>query len=251
MPSCFRPTPHSFSVSRGRSKSTAVSAGYQSCLVASIRSRALSIGSLENWRSRRSAVVLKDDGVARERCPQAVGTFGRGIKDGSTHQFVRQFESWRTDDLSPKFGSEVNSPGGSYGRDVSSRTRRAITDLGWSASWTLRRPPISRHARYEGQQRQQNVPEVVLLYTADSPHLTDLAPDSDDLHTHLRALLDDHILVVRELRRCRVGVPLDLARDQLEMTVSARSRSREMSSGRRTCADTKSFRGPAFAKKPW
>lgn len=100
-----------------------------------------------------------------------------------------------------------------------------------------------------------NVPKVVFLYATDGPHLTDLAPDADDLDAHLRALLDDHVLIVCKLGRGRVGVPLDLARDQLEAAVSAGSRrwrsSKWQFPGQHTCADTNSFRGPAFAKKPW
>lgn len=59
------------------------------------------------------------------------------------------------------------------------------------------------------------VPEVVLFYSPNSVHLVDVASHVDELDPHVRARLDDAVLVVGVLRRGRVGLPSDVARDQL------------------------------------
>lgn len=59
------------------------------------------------------------------------------------------------------------------------------------------------------------IPQVILLDAANSPHASDFAPKTDELAADVRTRLDDDILVIRELWRRRVGIPLDVARYQL------------------------------------
>lgn len=55
-----------------------------------------------------------------------------------------------------------------------------------------------------------SIPEVVFFDAADRPHLAHLGARADDFDAHVRARLYDGVLVVRELWRRGVGVPLDV-----------------------------------------
>ncbi|KAL3961810.1 hypothetical protein ACCO45_003333 [Purpureocillium lilacinum] len=61
------------------------------------------------------------------------------------------------------------------------------------------------------------VPEIVLLDAANRPHLSNLGTGAYDLDPHVCPGLDDSVLIVSELWRCGVGVPFDVARNQLHI----------------------------------
>lgn len=59
------------------------------------------------------------------------------------------------------------------------------------------------------------IPQVVLLDTSDSPHLANFRSSTNNLDSHVGLGLDGSIFVVCELGWCGIGVPFDIARDQL------------------------------------
>lgn len=60
------------------------------------------------------------------------------------------------------------------------------------------------------------LPQIILLDTSDSPHLADFGSCSNNLYSYMRSGFDDGIFVVCELGGRRVGIPLDIAGNQLE-----------------------------------
>lgn len=58
-------------------------------------------------------------------------------------------------------------------------------------------------------------PQVIFLYTTNSPHFTDFSSCSDNLYSYMGPGFDDSIFVVCELGRRGVGIPLDVAGNQL------------------------------------
>jgi hypothetical protein len=57
--------------------------------------------------------------------------------------------------------------------------------------------------------------QVVLFDTSNGPHLANLCSSADNLDSNVRLWFDNGILVVGELRWCRIGIPLDVVRDQM------------------------------------
>jgi len=57
--------------------------------------------------------------------------------------------------------------------------------------------------------------KVVLLDTTNRPHLSNLGSSSNNLHADMRRGLDYGVLVVSKLWRRPVGIPLDIAWNQL------------------------------------
>lgn len=66
----------------------------------------------------------------------------------------------------------------------------------------------------------QCIPKVVLLDGADGPHLADFTTGAHDLDSDVRAGLNAVVFIVRELRRRRIRIVLDLSRDHLRRSVN-------------------------------
>lgn len=101
-------------------------------------------------------------------------------------------------------------------------------------------------------------PEIILLDGANSPHFADFISAADNLDSDVCAVLNNSVLVVGPVRRSRVGVPLDITWNRLQLIPSlATAISKVEPSDKavslvssRTCSPTNILRGPAFAKKP-
>lgn len=61
----------------------------------------------------------------------------------------------------------------------------------------------------------ENLPEEILLDGRNSVHLTNLTSDTLDLDADVSASLDDLIGIIGELRRRRIAIELDIARNHL------------------------------------
>lgn len=60
------------------------------------------------------------------------------------------------------------------------------------------------------------IPEVVFVDSTNSPHLTNLGPETNDLNADVRAVLDSHAFVICVLRRCCVRIVLASLGDELK-----------------------------------
>jgi len=59
------------------------------------------------------------------------------------------------------------------------------------------------------------IPKEITIDATDSPHLSDFGSQTNDFRAHVRTGLDDHVGVVRELRRGGISIVLYLVRHQL------------------------------------
>lgn len=90
----------------------------------------------------------------------------------------------------------------------------------------------SNLSRSQSKPIEGHIPKIVLLDATNSPHFPNFGPGADNLYAYMSSRLNDGVLVVCELRRSSVGVPLDIARNQLSRpsepttTVSTASRAR-------------------------
>lgn len=62
---------------------------------------------------------------------------------------------------------------------------------------------------------EDSIPQVILLDTTNSPHLADFRSRSNNLDSNVRAGLNGSIFVIRKLGRRSVGIPFNIARNQL------------------------------------
>jgi hypothetical protein len=93
-----------------------------------------------------------------------------------------------------------------------------------------------------------HVPKVILLDTSNRIHSTDFCSRTDQFDSDMSTDLDYRIFIIRKLWRCSVRIKLDVVRNELLQPLAL-----PLPSGLNlllTCAETKSGRGPASAKKP-
>jgi hypothetical protein len=60
-----------------------------------------------------------------------------------------------------------------------------------------------------------NSPKEVFFDAGDGIHAANFCPGTDQLHPNMCSNFDHHILVIRELGRCRIRVELDIRGDEL------------------------------------
>lgn len=65
------------------------------------------------------------------------------------------------------------------------------------------------------KQSDWDLPKEILLDGRNSVHLTNLTSDTLDLDTNVRTSFDDLIGIIGELRRRRIAIELDIARNHL------------------------------------